>query len=320
MSCPILTITGAACQPPNGVQRYCGTDNKTVYVWNQVTCQYDSTLCSTGHCTNGYCDNPPPPPANVTSINVGYDYPTKPATRSVLVSGTGSGSYQVKEGSTVIFTGTLTNGSDQIHDVDNIPNGTHTWCATPSSNNACNTFTVTGGGYNKWSCSDNCLSPGPTGEYNSQPECQAACNAPACDTIPLNNWAPAKLIMEPNETVNVTVRSSTGNIHFNIVSIGLLGLKTTLIDANTDSTGCYSGILSAMSAGTYDVAVCFNPTYITCDVINIQKMTWKSTCIFTIPNPVPLMPPYCIEWWHLALIGGIILVFILLFAIIGAIT
>ncbi len=51
--------TPPPCQPPGGVQRYCGTDNKTLYVWNTVTCKYDSQICSTNYCQNGQCVNPP---------------------------------------------------------------------------------------------------------------------------------------------------------------------------------------------------------------------------------------------------------------------
>lgn len=44
--------------PPGGVERKC-LDEKTIAVWNQRANKYDSAICSTGHCSNGYCDAPP---------------------------------------------------------------------------------------------------------------------------------------------------------------------------------------------------------------------------------------------------------------------
>lgn len=76
--CNTLLVT-SPCQPPNGIQRYCGSDNKTLYVWSSVTCQYDSLVCSTNYCQNGNCTSPPATFASISltpssvSIQVGQN-------------------------------------------------------------------------------------------------------------------------------------------------------------------------------------------------------------------------------------------------------
>ena len=54
-----LVKTAVVCKSPSGVDRKCEADNKTMSIWNVVACKYDSMACSTGHCTNGFCDTPP---------------------------------------------------------------------------------------------------------------------------------------------------------------------------------------------------------------------------------------------------------------------
>lgn len=112
---------------------------------------------------------------DISVVTVGFDNLTKPYMRTIGVSGTGTGSFSIKEGTTSIASGTMTNGWGMI-DIDGISVGTHTFCATPSTTSACRTFTVDNPlPYNRWSCSDKCTTAKQIGEYSDQATCKAEC-------------------------------------------------------------------------------------------------------------------------------------------------
>jgi hypothetical protein len=112
---------------------------------------------------------------NVNIIVVTQDDLKQPYMRTVAVSGTGNGNFNINEGNSVIASGVMTNGWGMI-DIYNISQGTHTFCATPSSAGACTTFTVGPAlPIDKWGCSDYCENPHVTGDYSSQQECKASC-------------------------------------------------------------------------------------------------------------------------------------------------
>jgi len=112
----------------------------------------------------------------ITNFLVGADNYPATQTRNFIVVGYGSGTYQIKEGSTVIATRTLPTSGTDTFDINNIPAGSHTYCAQTK----CVTFTIViNPVFDKWSCSDNCSVADTTGEYNSKAECLAACTPPS---------------------------------------------------------------------------------------------------------------------------------------------
>lgn len=116
------------------------------------------------------------PTTTITDFIVGSDNYPATQTRNFVVKGSGGGTYQVKEGSTVITTRTLPASGFDTFDLTNIPEGTHTYCVQT----LCQTFTiVTNPVFNKWSCSDNCSVADTTGDYNSKAECVLACTPPS---------------------------------------------------------------------------------------------------------------------------------------------
>jgi len=78
---------------------------------------------------------------DIIAVTVTQDYIDKPYTRTVSIVTSGSGSYNVKEGNTIIQTVINSTGFD-IFDVNNISLGTHTYCAVSTTSSACDTFTV----------------------------------------------------------------------------------------------------------------------------------------------------------------------------------
>jgi hypothetical protein len=113
--------------------------------------------------------------ANVNVIKTGFDDLTRPYMRSVVVSGTGSGTFQIIEEGVLVSYGTMTDGFGIIN-IDGIPEGDHTFCAIPSSVGACTTFTVgTPLPVNRWGCADGCTAPHVIGDYDSQEGCLADC-------------------------------------------------------------------------------------------------------------------------------------------------
>lgn len=114
-------------------------------------------------------------PVTINSFIVGEDNYPNTRTRNFAVQGTGTGTYQIKEGSTVITTRTLPASGFDTFDLTNIPAGSHIYCA----GSRCVTFTiVTDPQFNKWTCHDGCNVADTTGDYNSQAECKAACIVP----------------------------------------------------------------------------------------------------------------------------------------------
>lgn len=124
---------------------------------------------------------------NIKVLVVSQDDLTKPLMRTAGVSGTGTGTFTIKEGSIVVASGTMTNGWGLV-DINNISAGNHTYCAIPSSVNACDTFTVVSLPVKTWSCSDNCKGAHIIGEYSSQQECIAGCKTPPTCTNPKYKW------------------------------------------------------------------------------------------------------------------------------------
>lgn len=83
---------------------------------------------------------------NISLITIGFNTPNTPNLGTVYITGTGTGTYQVKEGATIIHSATFPSTGYDTFNVPNITAGTHTYCATPSSPSACTTFTVASAG------------------------------------------------------------------------------------------------------------------------------------------------------------------------------
>lgn len=160
----------------------CDTGGNQCY-YNVKTCTFDCQPCPSGsecQMQSGLakCVSVAPVGADVKVLTISQDDLTKPYMRTAGVSGTGTGTFTIKEGSTVIATGTMTNGWGLV-DIDNIPVGNHTYCAIPSTSSVCDTFTVgTPVPFDKWGCSDDCSVAHEFGVYNSQQECQTGCKIP----------------------------------------------------------------------------------------------------------------------------------------------
>jgi len=129
-----------------------------------------------------------PPQITIATIISGMDNINEPQTRVFSVSGTGSGSYQVKEGNTVIATRNLVNGND-FFTLKNISYGSHTYCTVPAASTGCETFLIEGLlPPVRWSCSNNCVSVLQVGAYGSQAECRSACATPPPPPPPGTKW------------------------------------------------------------------------------------------------------------------------------------
>lgn len=81
----------------------------------------------------------PPPPFSISAITATMNNVNEPRTRTITVTGQGTGAYQVIEDFTVIASRTLTDGFDTFT-VQNISPGSHIYCT--SVFNKCTAFTV----------------------------------------------------------------------------------------------------------------------------------------------------------------------------------
>lgn len=187
----VATFTKAPCYPPGGVQRKCEADNKTISVWNQVDCKYDSAVCSTGYCKDGYCVSPP-----VTGFTVGADKTSMQSGDYVVFSGhykTGGQKIGIYSNKAYITT-TVTNaaGDYKVGSYVTIAETTTQKltvyaCAEGAISGICPlladksnniTIDVTPMKYDCSGAPDYACVKKPTGKYTDPDTCRAECKAP----------------------------------------------------------------------------------------------------------------------------------------------
>lgn len=79
-----------------------------------------------------------------------------------------------------------------------------------------------------------------------------------CNSIPVDTWKPASITVESGKSLSFTVHSASPNKLFRLYyEAGIPAITKVLIEATTDSQGCYTGTIQPLPDGEYTIYLCY---------------------------------------------------------------